>query len=158
MESFQVRCNMCGHGLSFHYLEPLQDLHYILPLSKGDSICIMPHLHAQKVVHHIQVLHLKLGSKSTSCNFNEFLFSSRDKSSKYNRRITILPPSTLKQRLEYALLSVKHRSISKFSIMSYHVEPQDLLESLPLKWSIILPLPFVLYVLKNGVTSSFLCY
>ena len=45
----------------------------------------------------------------------------------------------------------------KLSILSYHVEPQDLLQSLPLKRSIILPLSSVLYALKHyvlGVTSS----
>ena len=104
-----------------------------------------------KVVHHIQVLHLELSSKSPSCNFNEFLFSVRNKSSTYNKSIIGLLPSTLKQRLESALLSVNPRVISNMSILSYHVEPQDLLQSLPLKRSIILPLPFILYALKHYV-------
>ena len=55
--------------------------------------------------------------------FNAFLFSVRNKSSTDNRRITDLPPSTLKQRLESALLSVNSRVISNLSIFSYHVEP-----------------------------------
>ena len=110
-----------------------------------------PHLHAYNVVHHPQVLHLELSSKSSSCKFNEFLFSVRSKSLTYNRSITGLPPSTLKQRLESSLLSVNPRVINNMSIMSYHVEPQDLLQSLPLKRSIILPLSFVLYALKNSI-------
>ena len=113
-----------------------------------------PHSHIHpclEVVHHIQVLHLELGSKSPSCNFNELLFSVRNKSLTYNGSITGLPPQTLKQRLEYTLLSLNPRAISNFSILSYHVKPRDLLQSLPLKRSIILPLPFVLYVLKHFV-------
>ena len=102
-------------------------------------------------MHHIQVLHVDLGSKAPSCNFNEFLFSIRNKSSKYNRSITGIPLSTFKQRLESTLLSVNPRAISKLSVLSYHVEPQDLLQSLPLKRSIILHLPFVLYALKHSV-------
>ena len=43
------------------------------------------------------------------------------------------------------------RFISNLSILSYHVKPQDLLQSLPLKWIIILPLPFILYVLKHPI-------
>ena len=53
--------------------------------------------------------------------------------------------------LESSLLLVNPRVISNFSFLSYHVEPQDLLESLPLKQNIILPLPFVIYVLKHYV-------
>ena len=73
--------------------------------------------------YHTQVLYLELVSKSPSCNFNEFHFFVMNKSSTYNRSITGLPPSTLKQRLESALLSVKPRVISNLSILSYHVEP-----------------------------------
>ena len=112
---------------------------------------ILPHLHAYKLVHHIQVLHLELDSKSSSCNFNELLFSIRNKSLTYNRSITGLPPSTLKQRLESSLLSLNPRAISKLSIPLYHVKLQDILQSFPLKRSIILPLPFVLYVLKHSI-------
>ena len=36
-------------------------------------------------------------------------------------------------------------------ILCYHVEPQDLLQSLPLKQSIILPLSFVFYALKHSI-------
>ena len=53
------------------------------------------------------------------------------------------------------LLSVNPRAISKLSILSNHVEYQDLLQSLPLKWSIILPLPFLFYALFSWEAS---CY
>ena len=41
--------------------------------------------------------------------------------------------------------------ILMLQIHQHPVVPQDLLQSLPLKQSIILPLPFVLYVLKHSV-------
>ena len=83
--------------------------------------------------------------------FECFLFPIKNKSSTYNRSIIGLLPSTLKKMLESALLSVNPRVISNLSILSYHVEPQDLLQSLPMKQSIILPLYFVLYALKHYI-------
>ena len=56
-------------------------------------------------MHHIQV-HLEIDSKSPSCNCNEFLFYVRNNSSTYNRSITGLSPSTLKQRLRSSSLYV----------------------------------------------------
>ena len=78
-------------------------------------------------------------------------FSVRNKSLTYNRSIIGLSLSSLEKILESSLLSVKPRAISKLYIMSYHVEPQDILQSLPLKRSIILPLSFILYALKHSV-------
>ena len=72
-----------------------------------------------------------------------FCHTSKNSSSTHNKSITGLSPSTLKQRLESTLLLVKPRIISKLSIMSYHVEPQDLLQSLPLT--------FILYALKHSI-------
>ena len=46
---------------------------------------------------------------------------------------------------------VTDTSIRNLSILSYHVELRDILQSLPLKWSIIISLHFVLYVLKHVV-------
>ena len=90
--------------------------------------------------------------QASSCNFNEFLFSVRNKSSTYNRSITGIPPSTLKQRLESFLLLISPKE-NKLSIKSYHVEPHDLLQSLPLKRSTILPMSLILYVLKHYVSE-----
>ena len=79
--------------------------------------------------------------------------------STHNRSITSLPPSTLKQRLESILLSVKPRVTNNLSILSYRVKPRDLLQSFPLKHHA----PSVFCTLctetfYTGVTSSFLCY
>ena len=110
-----------------------------------------PHLRASKVVRHIQVLHLEVDIKSPSCNFNEFLFSVRNKSSTYNRSITGVPPSTLEKRLESTLLSVNPRAISNLSILTYHIKTEDLLQSLPMKQSINIPLSFILYAMKHSL-------